>query len=258
MNELNEKFAAEGLTVLGVTSEGKGDTEKWVAAKGAKYPYAYDAGGKLSRACGVSAIPHSVLIDATGRVIYDGSPGGITPDIVQKAVAGALKTPLYELPKEFTKVRGHIAKGDLGAAMKEAQTLKAQANAPAEAATVVDAIQGMINGQIAGGDADAQAGDYLNAQRAYERVMKSAKGLPEADTAKSKLSEMMKDDTAKKVIKAQKDLEKLLAEPMRSKKDATERKAALESFLKKNAENAAGRKAKEELDKIEKALSGGR
>lgn len=258
MNELHEKFAADGLTVLGVTSEGKGDTEKWIAAKGVKYPYAYDSGGKLSRACGVSAIPHSVLIDATGRVIFDGSPSGITPDLVQKAVAGALKKPLYELPKEFTKVRGHIAKGDLGAAMKEAETLKAQTNAPAEAEAVVEAIKGMISGQIAGADADMQAGDFLSAQRGYERVIKSAKGLPESDTAKTKLAEMLKDDTAKKVIKAQKDLDKILAEPMRSKKDATERKAALESFLKKNSENAAGRKAKEELDKVEKALSGGR
>ena len=69
LNELAEKYEPEGLTVLGVTLEGKAPTEKWITEKGVKYGYAYDKGGKFQRAMGVAGIPHSILLDATGKIV---------------------------------------------------------------------------------------------------------------------------------------------------------------------------------------------
>jgi hypothetical protein len=201
----------------------------------------------------VSGIPHSVLVDASGKVVYEGGPQGVSPDLVQKATAGALKKPLWELPKAFAKVRAAIAKGDLATALKEAEAVKAQQGAPEEAAALVDSVKAMIAGGVAGADAMAAAGDYLGAQSEYQRVAKAAKGLPEEQQAKEKLAALAKDPAAKKGIKAQKELEKLTAEAPRSKKDVEELKTALEAFIKKNEGSFAAKRAQDLVAKYEKS-----
>lgn len=195
-----------------------------------------------------------MLIDATGKVVFDGHPSSITPDLIEKATAGAMKKPLWELPKPFAKVRAAVAKGDLAGALKEAETLKAQPNAPEEAATVADAVKSMITGALAGADAMATAEDYLGAQKEYERLTKAAKGLPEEATAKEKLAGFAKDEKIKKSIAAQKDLEKIVQMTVKSKKDAIEKKTALEAFIKKHEGKYAAKKAQEALAPIEASL----
>ena len=200
----------------------------------------------------MSGIPHAVVIDATGKVVFDGGPGGITEDVVKKALVGALKKPLWELPKSFAKVRAAIGKGDLSVALKEAQTLSASANAPEEAAGVAESLKGMIAGALSGAESMETVGDFLGAQKEYERLVKSAKGLPEEATARQKLAALAKNPEAKKGIKAQKDLDTILAEPIRSEKDQRDMKAALEAFIKKNDGNFASKRAKDELAKFDK------
>jgi hypothetical protein len=240
---------------VAVTSEAAGPTEKWISEKGAKYGYAYDKGGKFMRACGVSGIPHAMLVDASGKVVFDGGPGQINEDMVRGALQGALKTPLWELPKPFSKTRGAIAKGDLATALKESDALHQDA-ANAEAAKLLsEAIKGMVSGTLAGADALAAEGDWLGADREWKRLLKSAKGLPEEATAKSKLAELAKNPEAKKGLKAQEAFEKLTAEPVKSKKDAEERVLALDAFLKKNEGTFAGKKALEMRDQLKEAIS---
>jgi hypothetical protein len=238
--------------VLGVTSEGKGPTEKWIKEKSVKYAYAYDPGGKLSRSCGVTGIPHAVLIDATGKVVYEGGPEGVNTEAIEKATVGALKKPLWELPKPFAKLRAALGKGDWTAALKEAETLKSAQGAPEEAPSVYDSVKALIAGALAGAEAMETAGDFLGATREYERIAKSAKGLPEDAKAREKLAALAKNPDAKKGVKAQKDFEKVLAEPIRSEKDQRELKAALEAIVKKNESAFVVKRAEEALAKMEK------
>ena len=82
MNELHAKFEREGLTILGVTEDDKGKTEAWVKAKKAAYPYAFDPGGGLRRWFGINGIPHAVLVDPSGKVVWRGSPFNLEEPIV--------------------------------------------------------------------------------------------------------------------------------------------------------------------------------
>ena len=68
--------------MVGVTSEGESQTEPWVESKGARYAYAYDRGGKLSRALGVTGIPNAVLVDPSGTILWQGNPGSLTNELV--------------------------------------------------------------------------------------------------------------------------------------------------------------------------------
>ncbi len=238
-----------------MTSEPTGPTEKWIAEKGAKYGYAYDKGGKFARSCGVSGIPHAMLVDASGKVVFDGGPSQINEDMVRGALTGALKTPLWELPKPFAKARGAVTKGELGVALKEAEALKQDAANAEIANTLAEAIKGMITGTLTGADALATEGDWLGAQREWKRLVKSAKGLPEEAAANAKLAELGTNADAKKGIKAQETLEKLTAEPVKKKKDAEERVVALDAFIKKNEGTFAGKKALELRDQLKEAIS---
>ncbi len=53
-----------------MTDEPAKDTEAFVAATEMKYAYAYDKGGKLANWAGVSGIPHAILLNAAGKVVW--------------------------------------------------------------------------------------------------------------------------------------------------------------------------------------------
>ncbi len=252
LNELHEKLAAVGLTVIGITSEGEGPTQKWIADNGAKYGYAYDKGSAFSRACGVTGIPSSVLVDATGKVVYVGSPGEITEEMAREAAKGALKTPLYELPKEFAKVSALIGKDDLAGAIKEAQALATKPNLADTANAVALGLKSMVAGAVAQADDLGTRGDWLGAQRSYERVIKSAKGMEEEVAAKGKLEELKANEAAMKEIKLQKSLEKILAMPSTKAKDKEAMLAALTSFATKNDGSFAAGVAKAKASALRK------
>ncbi|MSR75634.1 MAG: hypothetical protein EXS14_09235 [Planctomycetes bacterium] len=240
-----------------MTSEATGPTEKWIAEKGAKYGYAYDKGGKFMRACGVSGIPHAMLVDASGKVVFDGGPNQITDEMVKAACTGALTTPLWELPKPFAKVRTAISKGDYAAALKESQALLQDAANGETATKVADAVKGMVAGSLASADGMSVEGDFLGAERELQRLLKSAKGLPEEAAARAKLAAFASNDAAKKGMKAQKALEALTAEPLKSKKDAEKRVTELEAFIKKNEGTFAGKKALEQAEQLKGSLKQG-
>ncbi len=231
-----------------MTNEAKGVTDKWVADKGAKYAYAYDAGGKLMRACGVRGIPHSVVVDPTGKVVYSGSPGGLSEEMVRGFLGGALKKPLWELPKSFSKVRAAVVKGDYAAAIREGEALAQQKDPPAEAAAIVDSLKSMVTGAVKGAGEMEAAGDVLGAKREYDRILKSAKGLPEEEACRARLAAIAGDAAVQKSLKAQLELEKIEELPGKSKKDAEARKVALEAFSKKHPDDFAGKRARELLN----------
>ncbi len=227
-----------------MTDESKGETEDWIEEKGAKYAYAYDKGGKLSRICGVSGIPDSVLVDARGVVVYKGHPASLTEEMVEKACQGALATPLFELPRAFAKVRTAITKGDLGAALKAAESLAEGSSPPEGAAQVLASVQSMIRGSITSADTLLAAGDVLEAHREYTRLAKALKGLPEEEKAKEGLARIAKDPQAKESMKLLAELEKLLDLPTKSSKDKVRRSEELRAFSRKHSGTFAAEKAK--------------
>lgn len=69
LNELHDKYAPEGLVLVGVHSDK--DTDKGSAAvteEGMKYPIAFDGAGKLMKAFGCDSFPDYVVIDKKGVI----------------------------------------------------------------------------------------------------------------------------------------------------------------------------------------------
>jgi len=210
LNELNDKFSEAGLSIIGVTGESPSKTEPWVKAKGAKYAYAYDKGKKLSRALGVTGIPHAFLVDPGGTIVWRGHPGNLTPDIIEKHLDGALKKPVWEWPASTKKLRTALKKGAFGKAIDEADALSQSDDELLQ--QIAGVVRDMVRGKVAALKSLKDQGDYLAVVTRGKALAKALKGYPEGEEAAAILAEVKKDPMAKKVIKAQKALRKIEAD----------------------------------------------
>lgn len=122
LNELQAEYGAQGLSVIGVTGEGKSDTEPWIEKHGAKYAYAYANMEPIMRAMRAGGYPSAALIDPSGTIVWSGHPGLLTNEIIEEHLVGALRTPLYEWPKSAGKIGKLVRANDLGGALREAKS----------------------------------------------------------------------------------------------------------------------------------------
>lgn len=205
LNELQEKYGDKGLTVIGVTGEGKNETEKWVADKGAHYAYGYDKGGKISSFFGVRGIPHAVLIDPNGTVVWSGGPGGLSDSMIEQHLQGALELPLWKWPEQAKKARQAVQKRQFAKALEEARALGD------EGAKYVTAIESVVRGKAAGLEKAAQDADWLTVEERAKELEKELAGLPELEKVKSVLGQLKGDKQAQAVLAAQKEVRKLVS-----------------------------------------------
>jgi len=75
LNELYTKNKDKGLVIIGVTNEKRDVVQKFLQKTKMDYFPAIDA--TLSKTFGVTGIPHAVLVDKTGKVVWEGHPAQI-------------------------------------------------------------------------------------------------------------------------------------------------------------------------------------
>lgn len=249
LNELQSRYGDKGLTVLAVTSEAAGVTEKWAEEKGAEYAYAYDKGRKLSRWFGVSGIPDAALIDPSGEIVWRGHPGGLNGGIIEEHLAGALPKPLWEWPASAKGVSNALLKQQYAKALKAAAKLKGD-----DAEEILAIIRSMIASKVAGLKAAHEKGDFLGAQERGTNLQKQLSGLPEADEAAKILAAIKANKGAKAIIKAQKNVAKIAAEvaELRKNKDADKLTKKLKKIMEKYPETYAHEEAKVLTERVHK------
>lgn len=72
MNEMQAKYGARGLQVVGVNLDAKSDAaRRFLAETPARFTIAFDPAGATPRAYGIKGMPSSVLIGADGKVLYE-------------------------------------------------------------------------------------------------------------------------------------------------------------------------------------------
>lgn len=192
-----------------MTSEGKGLTEKWIEKHGAHYPYAYDKGGALQRWFGVRGIPHAILVDPLGRVVWRGHPAGLTEADIRPHLAAAAKTPLYAWPEEARKAAKYLGKRDFAKALEEARGLED----PQWAALV----QAQIDLRLAAVKALHGEGDWLGVETQGELFADELEGTPAGAELESMLKALEDDDAAQAVLKAQEKVVKLTSGKIKPK-----------------------------------------
>ncbi len=231
MNELHLQFEAKGLSVVGVTIDRKDRTEAWMVENNVKYAIGYDKGGKFQNQLGITRVPQGLLIDPFGKVVWEGLPQNLESSVVEKALAGAFTTPVWNWPASAKPVRAALVKHKYGDALVEANKL-----APADLGPVIVAeIQGLISARVQTLKALYDAGNLLEAQESANDLAKEFEGLPELAEAQKMQDALKANKDAERIIRGQKSVREIKNGKLSTAKDIDEAMAKLEKLAKVNA-----------------------
>lgn len=86
LNELQARYADDGLVVVGVTNERRELVESVVFDRGMEFPVVRVSGGAVDRAYGVSSFPTAYLIGRDGKVTWSGHPGRLSDERIEAAL----------------------------------------------------------------------------------------------------------------------------------------------------------------------------
>lgn len=203
LDELQAKYGDRGLVVLAVTNEGKGLVDKFVSDTGAKHPIVIEDGDSAG-VYGIRGFPSSFLIDADGKIAWNGHPASVKEDLIERLLENVRLLP--ELPKGLSSVQKSMEKGDFASARKSLESSleggrlsDEERTAAEEAVAWIDARAGSL---MASAEADGQRGDWFAVVQTLERVVESFKGLEPAEKAKEQLAEIRKDKDKRREIDA--------------------------------------------------------
>lgn len=74
LNEVYKKYKDKGLEIIGVTDEDLSTVNAFVRKIPIDYHVALDANGKFAKPFGIRGIPHAMILDKEGKVIWEGHP----------------------------------------------------------------------------------------------------------------------------------------------------------------------------------------
>ena len=74
LNEIYAKYKDKGLQVVGITDEDRAKIMKFEKEVPIEYSVGLDNGGKYAKLFGIQGIPHAVLVDKSGKVVWEGHP----------------------------------------------------------------------------------------------------------------------------------------------------------------------------------------
>jgi len=81
LNELYKTYKDRGLVVIGLTDEDKSTIKKFQKDIPMDYFVAID--DKLSKEFGVTGIPHALLVDKDGKIVWEGHPMSLKKDDIE-------------------------------------------------------------------------------------------------------------------------------------------------------------------------------
>ncbi len=243
LNELQDKYATMGFTVLAVTNETREKVDDFVEKQKATHPIVIESSDSM-KLFGGSGFPSSFLIAPDGKIAWSGHPGGVPENLIEELLTKAELFP--DLPKKLASIRNQMQKGKLNDAQKALAKQKEGGKLSREDATWADKLQGWLDWNresVTRRAAKAvEAGDFYGAWQAYVTTAKNWKGADFAKEAGAKAKELLADKTKKVEIDAGKKLAKIV-----KKIGAASPKKAMKLLKpmtsKKYAETTAGKQA---------------
>jgi thiol-disulfide isomerase/thioredoxin len=84
LNEVYKKYKDKGLVIVGVTDEDNQTIRKFTKSVPIDYFPATDRDGKLSNSFGIQGIPHAMLVNKSGEIVWEGHPMTLKEADVEK------------------------------------------------------------------------------------------------------------------------------------------------------------------------------
>jgi len=83
LNEIYGKYKDQGLVIVGVSKENKNMVTNFLKKVPMNYFPALDADGAYNRIFKITAIPHAVLVDKSGKIVWEGHPMSLKPKQIE-------------------------------------------------------------------------------------------------------------------------------------------------------------------------------
>lgn len=254
LNEVHEKYAEKGLTVLAVSKQDHSSVEKFIEEFQPKYPTVCEKSDSM-RAYARTSYPSAFLINSNGRILWLGHPGNLTDGTIDEALENTKILPAW--PDALDGVKKVFLKDKYADALSKAQKDIERGRleeADAEAATgIVAWLEWYGSSALEGAAADAEAGKVYEAGCTYEHVADLYRHHELGEKAEAALKELLADKDRKLEYKAGEKLAKILEEI----KELKPKKALLKlkpMLSKKYRETAAGKKAAAVAEVLEKEI----
>lgn len=77
LNEIYGKYKARGLEIIGVTQEDRQTVRNFTKDVPIEYTVAHDTYGKLNDQFQIQGIPHAMIVDKTGKIVWEGHPSSL-------------------------------------------------------------------------------------------------------------------------------------------------------------------------------------
>ncbi len=74
LNEIHQKYKGRGLEIIGVTKEDRQTVRNFTKDVPIEYTVAHDTYGKLNDEFQIKGIPHAMIVDKTGKIVWEGHP----------------------------------------------------------------------------------------------------------------------------------------------------------------------------------------
>lgn len=239
LNEMHARWSDKGLSIVGVTREDKGQTLAWVKEHKMQFPYAFDADGKLITELGVKQFPVVVLLDLSGRIVWQGVPSEVRDELVEQHLEGVISAPSWQWPDETGTVLKALQKRQYKKVLDAAAKLETPL-----AREIETALELSIAGRTAALEALYERGEYLDTVDTCRRMTKNFAGLEAGTVAKEMEKRITSDKEAKKQLQAQANVRKLEQTELHNLKQAEKTLKSAEKLARKYEGTVAGKKAR--------------
>jgi len=83
LNALQQKYAARGLSVVGVTQERPEAVERFMKAVPFHYPVGLDVEGKLHEGLRILGLPYALFVGRDKTMVWRGAPSAINDELIE-------------------------------------------------------------------------------------------------------------------------------------------------------------------------------
>ncbi len=89
LNELYGKYQDRGLQIVGITNEDEPTVKTFLKQLPIKYHVAFDKDGKMGKHFKIRGIPHAFLVNAEGKIVWQGHPMALRESEIEKVLPKA-------------------------------------------------------------------------------------------------------------------------------------------------------------------------
>lgn len=219
LNEMYEKYAEQGLVIVGVTNESSKLVDGSIASSGQTFPIAMVKGGSVDTAYGVDGFPTVVLVGPDGLVLS--KKRHPEAEIIEALKRAVLFTPLEG--KQYSALNKMLKKKQFGKAWKSIVSMLDRGVEDEQLSVAKETIERGFAGRFERAEALMEEGDWGNAIESFGKMADLYAGYDRASEAKSMVKVIKKNPEAKDELAAHSMLRKAKAEFAKGKKGNTEK-----------------------------------